>query len=62
MFIFGINESINANTNNILSSLLKITEFVRQRNLGGKIEKDILYIAEFGHAVWKLILSIYELG
>ena len=26
------------------------------------MEKDILYIAEFGHAVWKLILSIYELG
>ena len=51
MFIFGINESINANTNNILSSLLKITEFVRQRNLGGKIEKDILYIAEFGYIV-----------
>ena len=24
------------------------------------MEKDILHIAEFGHAAWKLILSIYK--
>jgi len=47
----GCHNTIDANTNDILWSLLKITEFVKQRNLGRKIEKDISYIVEFGSEV-----------
>jgi len=60
--IFGTNESIDADTQNISTSLFRIAEFVKQRHLGGKTEKDIPHISEFGFAAWNLISSIYESG
>jgi len=60
--IFGTNGSIDADTKNISTSLFRIAEFVKQRHLGGKTEKDIPHISEFGFAAWNLISSIYESG
>jgi len=62
MSIFGTNKSIDTNTKNISKSIFRIAEFVKQRNLGSKTEKNILYITEFSFATWNLILSIYESG
>jgi len=49
--IFGTNKSIDADIKNILISFFKITEFAKQRNYNGKMEKDIPHIAEFSYAV-----------
>jgi len=57
--IFG---TIDADTKNISTSLFRTAEFVKQRHLGGKTEKDISHISEFGFAAWNLISSIYESG
>ena len=57
--IFGTNESIDADTK---KSLFRIAEFVKQRHLGDKTEKDIPHISELGFAAWNLISSIYESG
>jgi len=45
-----------------VSSLNRITSFVRNRFLNSKTEKDISHIAGFGSAAWNLIMSIYKSG
>ena len=57
--IFG---TIDTDTKNISTSLFRTAEFVKQRHLGGKTEKYISHISEFGFAAWNLISSIYKSG
>jgi len=60
--IFSLNEHLDNDANNIVTSLHKIVLFVRNRLFNEKTEKNIPYIASFGHATWDLISSIYESG
>jgi len=48
--IFSLNKYLDTDTNNIATSLYKITLFVKNRFLDGKTEKDISYITNFDHA------------
>jgi len=58
--IFGNVDSVPFNTKNIKTSLYYIANFITNRKLKNKIEKDILYISVFGQAAWTLISFIYK--
>ena len=62
IFIFGINKYLKDNVKNITCLLYRITAFVRQQKLEDKTADNISQIAEFGFAVWNLLLAIYKLG
>lgn len=47
IFLFGTNEFVDIDTSNILTSLLRIANFIQNRNIKGKIEKNIPVIARF---------------
>ena len=46
--LFGTNKFTEINSNNISTSFLKIANFIRNRKIYGKTEKDISIIAGFG--------------
>jgi len=48
--IFKVNEYLEEDVKIIVCSLYRITAFIRQRKLDGKIGDDILQIAECGFA------------
>ena len=58
--IFGVNIYIETDAQNIISSLLKISKFIKQHPLDNKTEMNILSITPFGSAIWNLIQSIYK--
>jgi len=58
--IFGIDIYIETDAQNIISSLLKISKFIKQHPLDNKTEMNILSITSFGSATWNLIQSIYK--
>lgn len=43
-------------------SLIRMTNFIKNRNLKNQKINNILYIAGFGQAAWTSILAIYESG
>ena len=45
---------------NIYTSLLYMADFIYNRKLEGKTEKDFPFLSEFGEAAWSFLLSIYE--
>jgi len=46
--LFRTNKFVEIDSNNILTSLLRIDKFIRNRALQGKSEKNIPAIANFG--------------
>ena len=37
-----------------------MADFIYNRKLEGKTEKDFPFLSEFGEAAWSFLLSIYE--
>ena len=60
--LFGTEEFLNSNTKNIAYSLQRMANFIKQRPIGDKTEKDIPQIDQFGYAAWEFILAIYKAG
>jgi len=47
IYLFGTNEFLDINTNNISTSLLRITNFIQSKNIKEKSKKDISTITSF---------------
>ena len=60
--IFGIDQYISDDPQNITYFLFYIVMFIKQQSLDDKTAKDILPISEFRAAVWEFISTIYESG
>jgi len=60
--LFGTEEFLVSNTNNIACSLQCIATFIKQRSLQGKKVDDFPQLKEIGFTAWELISAIYELG
>jgi len=60
--LLGTNEFVEIDSSNISTSLYRMANFIRNRALEGKYEKDIPAIAGFGQAAWDFISPIYEVG
>jgi len=58
--IFGTDNFLEIDTNNVTTSLYRIGFFIRNRNFNDRTKKDISYILEFVQAAWNLILFIYK--
>jgi len=59
--LFGTDEFVMIDFNNISTLLFKMANFIRNRVFLGQTEKNIPAIVGFGQAAWNLILSIYKL-
>jgi len=60
--LFGTDEFLSGNAKNIACSLQRMVNFIKQRPISDKTEKDIPQIDQFGYAAWQFILAIYEAG
>jgi len=60
--LFGTNEFLLNDAQNILLSLICIAEFVKQRNIINRDGNKITQIDSFGEAVLTFIQAIYEAG
>jgi len=60
--LFGTNKFVKIDLSNISTSLYKMANLIRNKNLNRKNEKDISAIAGFSQATWDFILSIHEVG
>ena len=60
IFLFSTNDFLDINSKNISTSLLWIANFIWNRNIADKIEKDILSLISFEQTAWSFILSIYK--
>ena len=62
IFLFENQNTITINIKNMEISLMRMTNFIKNRNLKNQKINNILYIAGFGQAAWTSILAIYESG
>ena len=62
IFLFGNQNTIIMNIKNMEISLMRMTNFIKNRNLKNEKIDNILYIAGFGQATWTSISAIYESG
>jgi len=60
--LFGTNEFLQSNAQNISCSLIRITEFIKQRNITDCNRNKIPQIDSFGEAALTFIQAIYEAG
>ena len=60
--IFVVDTYIETDTQNIISSLSRISKFIKQHLLDNKTKTNIPSIAPFSSTVWDLIQSIYKSG
>jgi len=60
--LFGTDEFVVINFNNISTLLFRMANFIRSRALLSQTEKDITVIAGFRQAAWDFILFIYKSG
>jgi len=60
--LFGTNEFLNSDINNISCSLQRMACFLRQRNLEGRNGNNIKQLDPFGQSAWDFISAIFESG
>jgi len=60
--LFGTNEFLNSNINNIMCSLKRIACFLRQRNVKDWDANSISQLATFGESAWDFVSAILESG
>ena len=60
--IFRTIEFLDTDSKNILTSLLQMANFIRNRKLKNNTENDIPALEGFCQAAWSFISSIYEAG
>ena len=60
IYLLGLNQFINRNTQNIACSLHRITSFIKQQFLSNETANNILAISKFGLRAWELLRVIYE--
>jgi len=60
--LFGTNEFLNSDINNISCSLQHMACFLRQRNLEGRNGNNIKQLDLFGQSAWDFISAIFESG
>ena len=60
--LFSTNNFLDIDSKTISTSLLQMANFIWNKNIVGKIEKDIPSLVSFGQAAWSFISSIYEAG
>ena len=62
IFLFATSEFFEINLNNISTLLFRMADFIRNRKIHSKTEKDISIIVSFGQAAQNFVLSIYKVG
>jgi len=58
--LFRTNKFVKIDLSNISTSLYKMVNLIRNKNLNRKNEKNIPAITEFSQATWDFISSIHE--
>jgi len=60
--LFGTNEFLNSDINNITCSLKCMACFLRQRNVRDQDANSIRQLDPFGESAWDFVLAIFESG
>ena len=60
--LFGTNEFLQNDAQNISCSLIRIAQFIRQRNISDRDGNTITQLNSFGEAAFDLISAIHEAG
>jgi len=60
--LFGTNEFLNSDINNITCSLKRMAYFLRQRNIKDRDANSIRQLDPFGESAWDFISAIFESG
>lgn len=60
--LFGMNEFLRNDVNNMTTSLLHMATFLNQRKLDDQDGNDIYQLSSFGDTTWQFILAIYKSG
>jgi len=60
--LFGTNEFLNSDINNVTCSLKCMACFLRQRNVKDQNANSIRQLDPFGESAWDFILAIFESG
>jgi len=60
--LFGTNEFLNSDINNIICSLKRMACFLRQRNIKDRDTNSIRQLDPFGESAWDFVSAIFESG
>ena len=60
--LFGTNEVLQNDARNISCSLIRIAQFIRQRNISNRDGNTITQLSSFGDAALNFLLAVHEAG